>query len=430
MKQTIFTLAISFLFQVVTAQSYFPPTNSGTWDTMPAEELGWCQNKIDSLYDFLNANHTKAFILLKDGKIVLEKYFNGHSRNANWYWASAGKSLTASVVGIAQQEHLMKISDTTSKYLGAGWTSCTPEQEAKITIRNQLTMTTGLDDGTGTYCTDDTCLHYLADAGTRWAYHNAPYTLLDKVIESATGKNLNLYITQKIKTPTGMDGAYIYQDYNNIFYSTARSMARYGLLILNKGNWDGNQVLSDTDYFNEMTNTSQDLNKSYGYLWWLNGKGSFMLPQSQIIFPGNLVPAAPDDMIAALGKNGQFINVIPSLNMVWIRMGEAPDSSPIAFTYSRDIWNYLNALNCGSSQNKVKETSQLFTYPNPVKDYIYLQSGKEIISWNYKIFDSNGKQIMIGKTQDKINLSLLNAGIYLLQLSDGINNKTIKVNKI
>jgi len=179
-----------------------------------------------------------------------------------------------------------------------------------------------------------------------------------------------------------------------------------------------------------MTNTSQDLNKSYGYLWWLNGKGSFMLPQSQIIFPGNLVPAAPDDMIAALGKNGQFINVIPSLNMVWIRMGEAPDSSPIAFTYSRDIWNYLNALNCGSSQNKVKETSQLVTYPNPVKDYIYLQSGKEIISWNYKIFDSNGKQIMIGKTQDKINLSLLNAGIYLLQLSDGINNKTIKVNKI
>ena len=49
-------------------------------------------------------------------------------------------------------------------------------------------------------------------------------------------------------------------------------MARFGLLILNKGNWDGNQIMTDTNYFNQMLNSSQSLNESYGYLWWLNGK--------------------------------------------------------------------------------------------------------------------------------------------------------------
>jgi len=157
------------------AQLYFPPTNSSTWETTDPSTLGWCQPKIDSLYHFLEANSTKAFILLKDGKIVLEKYFNGHSATNNWYWASAGKTLTSTLVGLAQQDNKLNISDLSSKYLGSGWTSCTPTQENKITIRHQLTMTSGLNDALADpYCTTNTCLQYKADAGTRWAYHNAP----------------------------------------------------------------------------------------------------------------------------------------------------------------------------------------------------------------------------------------------------------------
>ena len=79
-----------------------------------------------------------------------------------------------------------------------------------ITIRHQLTMTTGLDDEvTDPYCTDDTCLIYKAEAGTRWAYHNAPYTLLDQIMETTTGLTLNQYTSQKIKTITGMTGLFV-----------------------------------------------------------------------------------------------------------------------------------------------------------------------------------------------------------------------------
>ena len=328
------------------SQTYFPPNNSTVWDTISHVNLNWCQNKIDSLYSFLDTNNTKSFVLLKNGKIVLEQYFNGHSDTSNWYWASAGKTITSFLVGMAQEEGYLEITDTTSDYLGDGWTNCNLIQEKKITIWNQLTMTTGLDDSVSFDCTNDTCLVYLSDPGTRWAYHNAPYTLLRPVIENATGQGINLYAYQKLLNPIGMNGLFLYSGYNNIFNSTARSMARFGLLILNNGKWDGNQIMSDTNYFNQMLNTSQMLNESYGYLWWLNGKPSSMFAGIQFIFNGDITPNAPDDLVSALGKNGQIINVVPSENLVWIRMGEAPDSSLVPHDLNIAIWNYINDLPC------------------------------------------------------------------------------------
>ena len=65
-------------------------------------------------------------------------------------------------------------------------------------------------------------------------------------------------------------------------------------------------------------------NESYGYLWWLNGQSSFMLPYNQFVYNGDIIINAPDDLFSAIGKNGQYINVVPSENLVWIRMGEAP----------------------------------------------------------------------------------------------------------
>ena len=157
---------------------YFPPVNSNTWDTISPFQLGWCNNKIDSLYQFLDSTDSKAFILLKDGKIVLEKYFNGHDISTDWYWASAGKTLTAFMVGIAQQENFLSISDTSSNYLGSGWTNCTNSQEEAITIWHQLTMTTGLDDNVNDpSCTEDTCLNFLStpELDGHTTTHHIPY---------------------------------------------------------------------------------------------------------------------------------------------------------------------------------------------------------------------------------------------------------------
>jgi len=348
MKNTFVILLLVLFAQRIQAQSlYFPPNTGLSWDTLSPASLGWCQPPLDSLLDYLEARETKAFLVLKDGKLVVEKYYGTFTRDSAWYWASAGKSLTSFLVGIAQQEGFLSITDTTSSIIGPGWTSCAAIQEDRITVRDQLCMTSGLDDAVPDKdCTDPACLQYLADAGTRWAYHNAPYTLLDTVIESATGQTLNSYLQQKVKSPTGMTGAFFKLGYNNVFFSTARSMARYGLLILNNGNWNGNQVMSDTAYFNQMVNTSQSLNLSYGYLWWLNGKTSFMLPSSQFVFPGSLSPSAPADMFAALGKNGQMLNIVPSQNLIWLRMGNEPNAGFVPNFFNDTIWQYLNQAMC------------------------------------------------------------------------------------
>ena len=146
---------------------YFPSNTSSTWETKSLLSLGWNQNAVQPLKDFLIQKNTKSFMILVNGRIVMEEYFNGHTRDLFWQWHSAGKTLIAMITGIAQQEGLLNIDDKVSKYLGTGWTSEPTEKEDLITIRHILTMTSGLED---VQRVDKSTLKYLADAGTRWSY--------------------------------------------------------------------------------------------------------------------------------------------------------------------------------------------------------------------------------------------------------------------
>ena len=412
MKKIIAFFAFFFVISSIFAQnSYFPPLTGNTWETTSPKSLGWCEDKIDSLYLFLEQKNTKAFLVLKDGKIVLEKYFGNFKQDSVWYWASAGKSLTGFVVGLAQQDGKLNINDKTSKYLGSGWSSLTTAQEDKITVLNQLTMTSGFDDGVANKnCTLPICLQYKADPNTRWAYHNAPYTLLDKVIEKATGQTLNGYITSKMKFQTGFSGNFYNIDDNNVFVSTPRSMARFGLLMLNKGKWNNTTVMSDQNYLQAMTNTSQNLNKSYGYLWWLNGKASYMLPTSQFVLAGKLTENAPDDMFSAMGKNGQLLHIVPSQNLIVVRMGN-DDGSPVPTVFANDIWKNLNKVICKKTANEeLLEANNWKIFPNPTNDFIYFSDEK---LYDISLFDATGKVVFISKnTYKQLNISNLENGCY------------------
>ena len=86
-----------------------------------------------------------------------------------------------------------------------------------------------------------------------------------------------------------MNGSWINLDNLNVYWSNTRSMARFGLMIYANGMWKDQEIINEA-YLNEATNTSQDVNLAYGYLWWLNGKSSYHLPQSQFTFPGELIP--------------------------------------------------------------------------------------------------------------------------------------------
>ena len=89
---------------------YFPPITGTTWETKPINELDWNEDQVQPLLDFLEEKHTKGFMILVNGRIVMEHYFNGHNANLPWYWASAGKTLTTATIGIAEEEGLLNIN--------------------------------------------------------------------------------------------------------------------------------------------------------------------------------------------------------------------------------------------------------------------------------------------------------------------------------
>jgi len=321
---------------------YFPSITGTTWETISPSELNWNENEIEPLLNYLEEKNTKSFLILYNGRIVVEAYFNDHSESKNWYWASAGKTLTSIIAGIAEEKGLINLNNKVSDYLGNGWTSETIEQENLISCKHLLTMTSGLDDSLGD-SVEPIDLQYIADAGDRWAYHNV-YVKLQDVIEESSLQSYSTFFNENLKDKIGMDGTWIQTGDFSVYFSTARSMARFGLLAYNNGTWDNSKIVNEI-FFTNSINTSQSINEAYGYLWWLNGKSSFHLPQSQLEFQGELIPNAPADMYAALGKNDQKIYVSPSKKLVIIRMGEsANDTSFAVSNFDNELWAKINAV--------------------------------------------------------------------------------------
>lgn len=427
MKKNYLVLLFIISFSALKAQTlYFPPLTGTVWDTMSPQNLNWCQQRIDSLYNYLQLKNTKSFIILKEGKIVLEKYFGTYTIDSTWYWASAGKSLTGFLAGVAQQQGLININNKVSQYIGTGWTSAPLIKENLITVKNLLQMTSGLDDGPPAPCgnedTAKSCLLYQVNAGTRWAYHTGAYKKIQDVINISAGQSYNVVTTNWVKNKIGMDGFWFQQ----VYYSKARGMARFGLLNLNKGIWATDTIMKDSLYFKDMTNSSQNFNKAYGYLWWLNGKSDFMTPGFQTAFPGTLMPNAPTDMFAALGKNDQKIYVVPSQSLVVVRQGNSAGGFNLAASaFDNVLWDYINKLVCSTSSIKESDLEEnISVYPNPSKDIITIKSEVELRS--VLITNCIGEGFVVKVINNSIDISQLKKGLYFLTIITSKNTSLVK----
>ena len=321
---------------------YFPPAN-GKWETLDPAKIGWNAAKLKAALAYAGKNKSSGMVILYRGRILAEQYWplDPPERNAtggrNPYFhmrlgvndhgqaiedvASAQKSVTAMLVGIAQYKGLLKLSDPVHKHLGKRWSQAPPDAEAKITIRHLISMSSGLTDR----------LKYQAPAGTRWAYNTTAYSRSLTCVAKASGMEENQFTKKWLTGPLGMkDSRWAvrpWADQNTViankfgFATTARDLARFGLLMVANGYWDGQDVLEDKEYIKQATSPSQQLNPSYGYLWWLNG-GPFVARGQDGKKPGRLLSAAPKDMYAAQGKLGRRLYVLPSQHLVITRLGD------------------------------------------------------------------------------------------------------------
>jgi hypothetical protein len=120
------------------------------------------------------------------------------------------------------------------------------------------------------------------------------------------------------------------------FATTARDLARFGLLILANGSWNGTDLLHNPGYLARMLKPSQDLNPSYGLLWWLNGQSRVQLTAATEAKPGSLIPSAPADLVVAQGALDRKCYVVPSLRLVVTRIGDQTGE-----TFNEEFWRLL-----------------------------------------------------------------------------------------
>ena len=151
-----------------------------------------------------------------------------------------------------------------------------------------------------------------------------------------------------------------------------------------------------------------------------------MLPQSQFVFAGSLIPAAPADMFAALGKNDQKIHIVPSRNLVVIRMGDAADTSLAAPTsFDNDLWIKLNDVFCTTGLIKNNFEEQIKSYPNPARNEVKVHSLKFNIGDEITLSDTWGRIVY----HKKINNGVSDITISTLNFNDGVYSIMVSSSK-
>ena len=410
--------------------SYFPPIDeSGTWETVNPESLGWCTQQIESFYTFLDQTKAESIVVLKDGKIVLERYFEGRDADDLKGWKNATASLVSVLLGIALEGNTraIDIDDPASEYLGTPWSSLTFSQEAQVNVFHHLSMSTGIDDDVANQdCINRSCLNFIAPAGDRWAYHNASWRLITRVITEEFGGTIQSFSQNMLNDRIGMGG--VWADFE--FFSTARDMARFGLLALNRGEWNGQELIDDEHYIDSMFTSSQTINPAFGYLWWLNGKDTFMLPQSQERFEGKLIENAPSDLIAALGEDDQKIYIVPSEGLVVVRQGDAAGiSKPALSDFDNAFWEKLSVIINGGecvtvgiddeANRPVKPLKIIYDWPNQSLT-VDMKAPFSTLS----VRNSTGKLMKThetpkGATSTTIDINTLPSGMYILEGRSG-----------
>ena len=310
------------------------------WEVASPAEAGLDAEALEAMVAAAERAGSQCLVVTRDGRLVGEWYWDGFDAERAREVYSVTKSITSTLVGIAQDRGLLDVDDRASDYVDE-WKGTASED---VTIRNLVSNDSGrFHDFATDYVqmasqAEDKTAFSIAlgqqhAPGSTWVYNNAAIQTLDAVLEEATGMPTGDFADEALFEPLGMattirrDGAG-----NTLTFmgaqATCRDLARFGLLFLRDGEWDGEQVVSEA-WVAEATRPSQELNPAYGFLWWLNRGGDAGVATGDS--SGEPTPAgvAPASSFAALGLHNQLLGVFPPSGLVATRLGEAsgPDGS-------------------------------------------------------------------------------------------------------
>jgi CubicO group peptidase (beta-lactamase class C family) len=266
---------------------------------------------------------TRAVIVIYKDQIIAEKYDTGFNKDSRILGWSMTKSLTGTYFGILQKQGKIDINKPAPI---AEWKN---DERAKITINDLLHMNSGLEwNEDYSKISDVTQMLFQAEdmtksqaekpaafkPNTHWNYSSGTTNLLSGILRKQfkTHQDYLDFWYSGLLDRIGMNSALVETDMAGNFvgssygWSTVRDWAKFGLLYLHKGNWNGEQLFDESwaKYVSTPTNTS---NGNYGAQFWLNAGGKF--------------PDVPKDMYYASGYQGQMVAIFPSHDLVIVRMG-------------------------------------------------------------------------------------------------------------
>ncbi len=315
--------------------SFQPQVANDGWPVSSAEEQGIDPEKIEDAYrEAGRLDNIYSLLVVKNGFLIAEKYFNGQDIAMANSTASVTKSFTSALAGIALREGVLSSLDLRlcEFFPEIDWKSADP-RKSEITLRQVLQMRSGYPweeaDGylTALFARSNWIpllaeFPLMSDPGTRWGYSNLMSHMMAVVISRAAGRTLLSFAQEFLFTPLEIEVARWPRDANGYYYGmgdmqfTPRNLARFGQLYLDKGLFNGRQIVpeewvdasfqvySPTTYPGEIMSAIRQL--GYGYFWWSGVSGARRFNY-------------------AWGHGGQVIAVAGDLNMVVVASA-APQS--------------------------------------------------------------------------------------------------------
>ncbi len=320
-------------------------TSGFAWVVVPPASVGLDGAALDRIAGVARRGKSNCLVVARRGKLAGEWYFGDATADSGQDVFSVTKSITSILVGIAQDVGVLDIDQPAATWV-TEWRG-TPS--ASVSVRDLLGNDSGrqwspaIDYGRLIRARDRTSfaigLGQDERPGRVWAYNNSAIQTLQRVLQSATQQDVVDFAEQRLFGPLGMahttmttDTAGNAQTFTGV-HSTCEDLARLGVLMLNRGMWDGRRIVSAAWVDAATGRPSTPLNAAYGYLWWLNRPGAIATDPLVAVSldglsgarprRGRLVPTAPARMFWALGLGNQLIQVDPVSRTVVVRLGTA-----------------------------------------------------------------------------------------------------------
>lgn len=296
---------------------------TGTPDLWPEASDYNATEISEKLRTKLEQTESIAFTVIQGDSVKYEEYWGIGSKTSRTNSFSMGKSIVSILIGIAIDEGYIesvdqKIIDFIPEYDRDG-----KHFNQDVTIKHLLTMSSGMDWHENyynpfgvtaeAYFTKDLeelmySINFTDKPGEKWRYLSGNTQLMGIIVARATGKSLSDYASEKLWIPMGAtdEAEWMLDDNDGVekayccFNSNALDFARFGQLYLDHGKWKGKQLV-DSAYV--AASLAGDLESHYGYSWWLY--------PTQYKYP----------VYNMRGVNGQYVIVIPKLDLVAVRLG-------------------------------------------------------------------------------------------------------------